>query len=412
MESYPLLILAIFSSTCWATNDSFNGTSANHATSSSSTRGNIGDYVAAGLGITTHQTPTATLAIGTRVDENTGAVLGALTEETLSIYGTTISDTQTQTNNSASRSPIHPNKTESLTTASPVSGASGHFSTTTNITNATSATDCWHSWLDYWSASSFNKETYVTSLYNPSTRTNTEMEEANTLIPTSSWQSDVYTFTDSILVTFFSDGYPVSVSVSYDFSTRSNVGWTIATIWSSLSDFETTFTETLSFYDQITTTKLTSALPTPRCKLQAVVPECSLQWSSWIHGDGWKYYDDFDTSTPGYFAGTPDCTQAKITGDLCTSMASFYFAHETMYGQGSDVGWVSANSTSYFPASKSLAPGCSLGCQACSITGESVQLYYWPPSTATLVENGTETATLTPFTRNGTSLRTFSVDGE
>ena len=93
-------------------------------------------------------------------------------------------------------------------------------------------------------------------------------------------------------------------------------------------------------------------------------------------------------------------------------MASFYFARETMYGQGADVGWKTANGTSYFPASKSLAPGCSLGCQSCSITGETVQLYYWPPATATLVENGTETATLTPLARNNSSPRTVSIDGK
>jgi hypothetical protein len=411
MRAYTFLFLSLFSKICWGTNTTFNWTSATHTTLTSSTNRNIGDYVAAGLGMSTSETSSASMAT-TDVDDLETAGLNASTDEASSTPTVTASDRETLMSDTSSRSPIASNATAILTSTASIYGASGSVHTNTNITNTTTATDCWHSWLNHWSASSVNQVTYETELYPLTTDTKTEMWRDNSLIPTSSWESFVYTYTESSLATIYSDGYPVSVSVSFDTSTLSRVGWTVVTIWSSLSDFHTTFTTTWSGYSHFTTTRATTALPTPGCKLPALVPECSAQWSSYINGDDWKYYDDFDNSASGYFSGTPDCTQAQITGDWCTSMAGFYFARETMYGQDNDVGWVSANSTSYFPASKSLAPGCSLGCQACSITGESVQLYYWPPATATLVEDGSVTATLTPFAYNDSSIRTVSIDGE
>jgi hypothetical protein len=411
MKSSKLLLLSVLSRTCWGTNTTFNWTSISHTPATSSTNRNVGDYVAAGFGMSAHETSSASVTM-TDVGGSEVAELSVSLDKTTSTSAAMVGDHGAQSSDSSAQSLTKSNETAILTTTTPVHGASGHVHTNANNTNATSATDCWHSWLDYWSASSINHVTYESTLYPLTTQTKTEIRYANSLIPTSSWQSYVYTYTDSTFATSFSDGFPVSVSVSYSMSTFSTVGWTVVTIWSSLSEFHTTFTTTWSGYSDFTTTRSTTALPTPECKLPAVVPECSTQWSSYINGKDWKYYNDFDNSASGYFSGTPDCTQAAITGDWCTSMMGFYFARETMQGQDEDVGWISANSTSYFPASKSLAPGCSLGCQACSITGESVQLYYWPPSTATLVEDGSVTATLTPFAHNDSSIRTVSVDGE
>lgn len=38
----------------------------------------------------------------------------------------------------------------------------------------------------------------------------------------------------------------------------------------------------------------------------------------------------------------------------------------------------SATSMAYWPDSSSIAPGCTLGCAGCAITGGTVQLIYWP----------------------------------
>lgn len=404
MKLSTFILLSVFSVACRGANTTFKWTSVSFATANSSTSRGIGDYVAAGLGMST-QKPSPTSASTTETENLS-------TDEEYSTVATTASYYRTETSDSSFQDRTGSSETAILTTAAPTGGASGHIQTLTNVTNITSATDCWHSWLDHWSMSSLNHVTYETILGSPITYIESELRVAKTLITTSSWISLVNTATYSTLTTFYSDGYPISVSTLYYPSIFSKVGFDSDTISLSLSEFSTTFTTTWTDDEYITTTRSTTELPTPGCELPAVVPECSMLWSSYFGNDDWKHYNDFDNSASGFFSGTPDCTQAMITGSWCTSMASFYFARETMYGQENDVGWVSANSTSYFPASKSLAPGCSLGCQACSITGESVQLYYWPPSTATLVEDGTRTATLTPLAQNGSSLRTVSVNGK
>ena len=162
-----------------------------------------------------------------------------------------------------------------------------------------------------------------------------------------------------------------------------------------------TYHKTILEYDESYRTILvgsTSALPTPVCELPSIMAECSIQWSTKIH----RY-----TNSPA-----PDCTQAMITGDWCTSLRSQYLEVTHFLGKDQNVGWVRTDESSYFPVSMSLAPGCTLGCQDCSITGENVQLYYWPPATATLVEHGSETVTLTPFAQKNSSIRTVSIDGK
>ena len=327
-----------------------------------------------------------------------------------STLASTTSDTHIQASDYSSTSQTQTNGT-TITTATAPMEVSGHVHTTISTTNATLSSDCWQTWLDYWSASSLNGASYTATSARTWTDTATGFPELVTYVPTSSWESyyDVYTYTT--LTTFSSDGFPVSVSTSYSVDTFSRVGWTVDSIRSSLGVTTSIYTTTVTNYDYSTITRSSTALPIPKCKLPDLVPECNSQWSSYIHAEDYPRYGDWEGPSSSHFIGAPGCTQAMITGDWCTSMRSFYFAPTTMYGQNTDPGWVSTDNTSYFPASKSLAPGCTLGCQSCAITGESVQLLYWPPATATLVEDGTKTATLTPFARNDSSLRTVSFHG-
>jgi len=411
MNGHRLISFLISISACRGSNTTFKWTSDTHITTTPSTHGDIGDYVAAGLGIDARKSSSTVAA--TENSEEPVPGLGVSAEEGSSVLATieTARPNRTQVIDSSDRKWSQSSVSTVNTTTAHIITPSGPVQIATDGNNVTTTTDCWDSWLDYWSASSLNKATYETSFYSPETWTKTEIREEDTLIPTSTWESYVDTATYSTLSTIYSDGYPVSVAVSYETRTYSHVGWDVFTIWSSLYEFHTTFTQTYSMFNYITTTRSTTALPTPQCELPAAASQCSKQWGSYISTSSWKYYDLLGDPSHGSFPGTPDCTQVMITGDWCTSMASFYFARETMYGQVEDVGWLTEESTTYFPASKSLAPGCSLGCQACSITGETVQLYYWPPSTATLVENGTETATLTPFAQDGSGVRTVSIDG-
>lgn len=306
MKGYRLILLSISLSTCRGSNTTFTWASDNPTSTASSTRGDIGDYVAAGLGIDTHKTSsTIVTAEGAKNDQS--HELNFSTEETSSPVTTTTSGNQTLDHDTSAQRPTQSAETTNATSAINLVAPTGHAESTTESDNATTTIDCWHSWVDYWSASSLNKVTYETSFYNPRTETKTEIREEDSLIPTSSWESFVDTATYSSLSTVYSDGYPVSVAVSYETRTFSNVGWTVVTIWSSLSEFRTTFTETFNFYDYVTTTRATTELPTPRCELPAAASQCNSQWSSYIYADSWKYYNDFDDPNTGYFPGTPDC---------------------------------------------------------------------------------------------------------
>lgn len=53
----------------------------------------------------------------------------------------------------------------------------------------------------------------------------------------------------------------------------------------------------------------------------------------------------------------------------------------------------STQTSYYWPTSYSLAPGCSLGCADCRITGGSVKLFYWPPATSTAHGGSNATST-------------------
>ena len=198
-------------------------------------RANIGDYVAAGLGISVQEPSTAippTTSLVTTSDVPAG--------QSSSTSAPTDSSKLARSSDSTSESQLRSTKVATSTTASP----SGQFSRYGNVsleaTKTVPSTDCWHSWLDYWSASSLNQPTYTTSPYVASTITTWEEVTEHTLIPTSTWISYVRTETLSYFEDIYSDGYRVSDSVSYSTSTTSFVGWLSETMWSSLGYYKTT----------------------------------------------------------------------------------------------------------------------------------------------------------------------------
>jgi len=100
--------------------------------------------------------------------------------------------------------------------------------------------------------------------------------------------------------------------------------------------------------------------------------------------DSWSSYVKEATS--------PICSQASITGALCTSLKDAYLlgnnfnlhpmipiAAGATFSSGSYslmnpafTGWT-------WPASQPFAPGCTLGCGRCAVTGGSIELLYFPP---------------------------------
>jgi hypothetical protein len=100
-------------------------------------------------------------------------------------------------------------------------------------------------------------------------------------------------------------------------------------------------------------------------------------------GNSWSSYVKEATS--------PICSQASITGALCTSLKDAYLlgnnfnlhpmipiAAGATFSSGSYslmnpafTGWT-------WPASQPFAPGCTLGCGRCAVTGGSIELLYFP----------------------------------
>jgi hypothetical protein len=114
-------------------------------------------------------------------------------------------------------------------------------------------------------------------------------------------------------------------------------------------------------------------------------------------------------------ATSPICSQAPTTGDLCTSLKdayvlgyndnlapTFFVGAGATFSSGS-YSFMSPAFTGWtWPASQPFAPGCSLDCGRCAVTGGSIELLYFPPgmtphpATAPVVATTLETVLTSP----------------
>jgi hypothetical protein len=127
------------------------------------------------------------------------------------------------------------------------------------------------------------------------------------------------------------------------------------------------------------------------------VPDCSSSWSSYYYateqalGTWWADVSDaftYSLTWPTNRFG-PACTQASVPAESCSSIKSDL---EAAVALGNLTAWrtstitpstgVSVGFGTAWPSNFTFAPGCTLGCSACRITGGSVRLLYWPPATA------------------------------
>ena len=198
-----------------------------------------------------------------------------------------------------------------------------------------------------------------------------------------------------------------------------------------LTDFDWFGTPTTTWTTTETTHDLTqmyirpnASLPTPSCVLPTFVPQCQSSWDRYVHHvtayddlpfdpDGPSGCDAFATTTipigckgpistwssirSSYFATdilAPDCTQAKVPDDYCSSTRSqFIFKAEGKSSQSDGVPVIDWTSTTidgaetmvpYWPPNNTIGgPGCTLGCGSCAMQGGTVELIYWPPATTT-----------------------------
>ncbi|KAK5711207.1 hypothetical protein LTR17_018497 [Elasticomyces elasticus] len=176
---------------------------------------------------------------------------------------------------------------------------------------------------------------------------------------------------------------------------------------STVTTLRTTVTGTYAD-KEYTTSSWNVAYPKPTCVLPSnIQPTCQAQWVTFIANDQLWYDNPYPK---------PNCTQAAITGGACSSLVSAYFMNYTMYGQATNPGYISTSGSYSWPSTSAFAPGCTLGCQTCAITGQNVQLYYWPPATAAsgaafIDGNGTATAMPNVNSMNASTPVIANVDG-
>lgn len=169
----------------------------------------------------------------------------------------------------------------------------------------------------------------------------------------------------------------------------------------------------------------------PTCVLPTHVPECQSSWENWVSQ---KYesipevpaectsYEQRDVSlqTPSCQAPlsaasavcanrirkAPPCTEASVTGAICSTLADSFVAsvkdryqqtdgvvapdfylstYTTTQASNSQVTTMTSIIPFWNPSAR-LAPGCTLGCHSCQINGGTVQLIYWPPASSTWID--------------------------
>lgn len=88
-----------------------------------------------------------------------------------------------------------------------------------------------------------------------------------------------------------------------------------------------------------------TSVPKPQCHLPSPFVTCQEEWEQWA-----------TTSIGPIFGSTPACTQANITGSVCSTLVD-------VAAKNSHLNWGSS-----WPTSSDIAPGCNLGCGKCAVT--------------------------------------------
>ncbi|KAI7284368.1 hypothetical protein KC345_g2323 [Hortaea werneckii] len=242
------------------------------------------------------------------------------------------------------------------------------------LPTANASLACWDEWVQYWSTSSITGGGSVS--------------ETKTAVNTFTSTPIYYTTTTGL----YTDNYGTRTVTNIQYADPQNGNFPYAT-----STYTTTLTAVGSGIlheptstgepSTITSTKIINflskvsgtAVPKPQCSLPPIVPQCQSEWDAWFAG--------------GAQGGvTPPCAQASIDNSQCSTAISNAYADQPIWGNSALNAWMTNGTSTWWPTTRSFAPSCTLGCQTCAVTGNTVQVYYWPPSTATMVENGTMTA--------------------
>ncbi|KAK4553253.1 hypothetical protein LTR86_009553 [Recurvomyces mirabilis] len=382
---------------------------------------NIGDYVAVGLDLPSTATSTG---VGDAPYANTTVTGGNTVTAPSTSYFSSCQATTTDSRGQAYADCSY--------------GSTIVTNTFTNTTwaSATNAEECWTEWVSYW------------SMHTPSPATISVISYA---VPaTTETTPYVYTegsyITDQTTTTTITSTAPTVADNGGFTQTLSQVVVTYTTVLTAFLSANTTstsiYTRTYTPWSQnytLISATIDANWPAPSCTLPAVYPACQSQWdayathnvapnpqplsaksctdnvpavtstssttpnllpacytniqSSWA---SWRSYVDAVTS--------PVCSQAAITSALCTSLKDAYVLGHN-YNLAPNLPEPASFSSGYYsniapwftswtwPATQAFAPGCTLDCGRCAVTGGTIELLYFPPGLTAHPKTGAIVAT-------------------
>ncbi|KAK5744602.1 hypothetical protein LTR17_001997 [Elasticomyces elasticus] len=319
-----------------------------------------GYYVAAGLGLSSASSDEEELS------QSSGLATTSHTTSSTSLASITHSSALTSSTISENTSATQPsylpaNGTAQVSTAA-VTGTGYMFPNATHgPANATGADACWTQWTDYWSADPGG--TFVETGY---TFFNTTMAFTN--LQTSTVLSSSHTtYTITNTVTQIAMNGPWTETTQ---TITSKYTPTLTYIPLTTLTTESLFETTMPWFGtgDISTYTIPDA-KTPRCRLPSSYSSCQREWERWA------------TTSIGLRIGSmPTCSQANITGTMCSSLIdSAAKSSNYLYG-------------TTWPTSTTIAPGCNVGCGKCAVTGGTIEVLYFPPG-MTPYTDGPVTAT-------------------
>ncbi|KAK4894689.1 hypothetical protein LTR27_007077 [Elasticomyces elasticus] len=319
-----------------------------------------GYYVAAGLGLS------STSSDGEELSQSSSLATASHTTSSTLLASITHSSAFTRSTISANNSATLPsylpaNGTAQASTAT-VTGTGYMFPNATHgPANATGADACWTQWTDYWSADAGG--TFVETGY---TFLNTTMAFTN--LQTSTVLSSSHTtYTITNTVTQIAMNGPWTETTQ---TITSKYTPTLTYIPLTTLTTESLFETTMPWFGtgDISTYTISDA-KTPRCRLPSSYSSCQREWERWA------------TTSIGLRIGSmPTCSQANITGTMCSSLIDSA-AKSSGYLYGTT-----------WPTSTTIAPGCNVGCGKCAVTGGTIEVLYFPPG-MTPYTDGPVTAT-------------------
>lgn len=297
--------------------------------------------------------------------------------------------------------------------------------------------NCWQQWSAYWSANSSASSAWT----------------RYTQMATSTFTAPVWTFWD--MTTTSSETTTVTVKNGAFAQTTFTTVTQLPPITKAVSS--SIYSSRVGTMTRDIGTRIdlfgNGTLIKPTCVLPSFVSDCQTSWDDWVSG---KYaprtyasvpkdcksdqYKDTTLQAPScvaplssyssaasvkgeaVYASPPSCTQAAITGTVCSTIVDKwldeiaiynpkdngvvaggwnYTTYVTTQGTEKKVSTITSN-VPYWDPKKTFAPGCTLGCHSCQINGGTVQLIYWPPASSTWI-NGNYSA----ISDNSTDVRTI-----